>query len=105
LEIQAVRLYRGDQAQGYLWLRLANASDPDVENARRDSQTLRRDRNRADYELTRPLDQGTSLAQVQATQDIVRVLDVAGQEPTRTRIIAAMKVYERDVLKAVTWQP
>jgi uncharacterized protein (UPF0332 family) len=96
---------RGDQAHGYLWLRLSNASDPDVENAGRDLQTLRRDRNRADYDLARPLDQGTAVAQVQAAQDIVRVLEGAGKEPIRTRIIDAMKVYERDVLKAVTWQP
>ena len=51
---------RGDQAHAYLWLRLSNSVDPDLENAGSDLQTLRRNRNRADYDLTRPLDQATA---------------------------------------------
>jgi len=96
---------RGDQAHSYLWLRLSNATAPDVENAGRELQTLRRDRNRADYDLTRPLDQATAAAQVQAAEDIVNVLETAGRVPIVNQITDAMKVYERDVLKAVTWHP
>lgn len=36
---------------------------------------------------------------------ISRILDAAWSEPTRTSITDTMKVYERDVLKDVTWHP
>jgi hypothetical protein len=35
---------------------------------------------------------------------IIRILDAARQEPLRTQITDAMKIYERDVLRNVTWQ-
>jgi uncharacterized protein (UPF0332 family) len=96
---------RGDQAHAFLWLRLSNASAAAVENAGRNLQTLRRDRNRADYDLTHPLAQATAATQVQAAKDIVNALQAAAQEPVRTQIVDAIKIYERDVLKDVTWHP
>jgi hypothetical protein len=38
-------------------------------------------------------------------EQIVRLLDAARQEPSRTQIIDAMKVFERDVLHEQTWRP
>jgi hypothetical protein len=43
--------------------------------------------------------------QLQAARSIIQTLDAARSEPTRTQITDAMKVYERDVLKTVTWHP
>jgi hypothetical protein len=34
----------------------------------------------------------------------LQLLDSAKQEPTRTQITDAMRIYERDVLGNVTWQ-
>ena len=95
----------GERAHGYLWLRLSNSGHPDVVSAGRDLQALRRERNRADYDGRRPLSVSTATSLVQTAEDIIRVLDAARNDPVRTAITAAMKVYERDVLKDVTWHP
>jgi len=63
------------------------------------------DRYRADYDETPPLTQPQAAAAVQIATGIVQSLDAAGQEPTRTRIRDSMIVYERDVLRDVTWRP
>jgi hypothetical protein len=96
---------RGDQAHAYLWLRLSNCGDPQVQLAGSDLNALRRDRNRADYDVDQTLIQPDALQQVQTARRIIQVLDTAGGEPTRTQITDTMKIYERDVLQDVTWQP
>ncbi len=70
-----------------------------------DLETLRRLRNRADYDETPVLTQPQGAAAVQIAEAIIQGLDAGRQEPARTRITDAMIVYERDVLQDVTWQP
>jgi uncharacterized protein (UPF0332 family) len=97
---------RGEQAHAYLWLRLTNSGHPDVEQAGRRLDQLRRDRNRADYDLGIPLDQRDALNRAQTAQDVIDLLDAIATTPSiRTQITDAMKVYERDVLGQVTWHP
>jgi uncharacterized protein (UPF0332 family) len=96
---------RADRAHAYLWLRLAHAGDPDVENAGSDLNTLRGSRNRADYDLGRPFPQSTAASQVHLARETIRRLAAADQDPLKTQITDAMKIYERDVLKDVTWRP
>jgi uncharacterized protein (UPF0332 family) len=96
---------RADRAHQYLVFRLGNCGESAVEQAGRDLDTLRRLRNRADYDETPPLTQPQAAAAAQVADAIVQVLDAARQEPTRTRIRDTMIVYERDVLRDVTWQP
>ena len=96
---------RADRAHQYLVFRLGNSGESAVERAGRDLETLRRLRNRADYDDAPPLTQPQASAAVQVAEDIILVLDAARQEPTRTRIRDAMIVYERDVLQDVTWRP
>src|SRR5438445_677376 len=96
---------QGEQAHAYLWLRLSNCGDPQVRLAGSDLNRLRRERNRADYEVERTLSRGDALLQVRAARLILQMLTVAGKDPVRTRIRDAMRIYERDVLKNVTWQP
>jgi len=98
-------LPRGEQAHGYLWLRLSNAGHARVIAAGRDLSVLRRDRNTADYDLDNPLSQPIAASQVRAANDIIRVLEAAALDPLMTQITDAMKIYERDVLKSVTWHP
>jgi hypothetical protein len=96
----------GDQAHAYLWRRLSNCGHPDVEIAGRDLSILRTERNRADYDLDRPLDQGPAFNRVLLATSILDLLEAVAAEPAiRDPIIEAIKVYERDVLRQVTWQP
>jgi hypothetical protein len=42
---------------------------------------------------------------IQTAEQIIQILDGAAMGSTRTQITDSMKVYERDVLKDVTWHP
>jgi hypothetical protein len=75
-----------------------------VQRAGTDLNSLRSDRNRADYDLAIAYQRGLVATQLQAARLIIQILD-AIQEPIRTQITDGMKVYERDVLKDVTWHP
>lgn len=46
-----------------------------------------------------------AISHVRLAEQIVRFLDAARQEPVRTQVTDAMKIYERDVLQEQTWQP
>ncbi|MFO0927133.1 MAG: HEPN domain-containing protein [Gemmataceae bacterium] len=96
---------RADRAHQYLVFRLSNSGDTGIEQAGRDLESLRRLRNRADYDESPPLTQPQALAAVRVSESIIQLLDAANQEPIRTRIRDAMIVYERVVLHDVTWQP
>jgi uncharacterized protein (UPF0332 family) len=97
---------RGDQAHAYLWLRLSNAGHPDVMSAGRDLNHLRGLRNLADYDFDTPIEQLEALDLVQRATDIIQLLDDLAKETTiRDQVLDAIKVYERDVLREVTWHP
>jgi hypothetical protein len=97
---------QGDQAHGYLWLRLANAGHPDVRRIGLRLNYLRTVRNRADYDLDRPFLHSVAFGQVQAADDLIKLLDTLPTVPTLlARITDAIRIYERDVLGQVTWQP
>ena len=96
---------RADRAHQYLVFRLSNCTEVPVEQAGRDLDTLRRLRNRADYDDLPALTQAQANASVQLAQGIIQVLDEARQEPSQTRIKEGMIAYERDVLRDVTWKP
>jgi uncharacterized protein (UPF0332 family) len=96
----------GDQAHGYLWLRLANSGHPDVVEAGKNLNHLRQKRNWADYDLDRELSQDAAIGYVLAAESIIQLLETVVTEPTvRTPVTEAMKLYERDVLRQVTWHP
>lgn len=99
------RVPQADRAHGYLWLRLSNAGVVDVKNAGSLLNDLRRERNRADYDEYRAITQAAAQTHVQHAEEIIQALDAAVVEPTRTRITDTMKIYERDVLRDVTWHP
>ena len=96
---------RADRAHGHVWLRLSNCGDLEVQDTGTDLNELRSDRNMADYDLARPLRLAVMRNQLLSAADIIRVLETASLDPTRTAITNAMKVYERDVLHDVTWHP
>jgi hypothetical protein len=94
-----------ERAHGYLWLRLSNCGAPTVQGAGANLNILRRERNRADYDVGSPLTAAVMARSLQRAQDIIQALDAANVEPMRSQIRDVMKVYERDVLNEVTWRP
>jgi len=96
---------RADRAHQYQVFRLSNSGEAAVEQAGRDLDTLRRLRNRADYDETPTLPQSQAAAAVQVAEGILQALDAARTEPTRTQIMNAMMICERDILHDVTWKP
>jgi uncharacterized protein (UPF0332 family) len=96
---------RGDQAHAYLWLRLSNSRHPDVVDAGATLNDLRRARNRADYDVDFPVDQAESIDHVHIAAKVIQLLDDLAKETTiRDQVLDAIKVYERDVLREVTWR-
>jgi hypothetical protein len=96
---------RSDQAHAYLWLRLVHAGHPDVETAGNELNDLRRTRNVADYDLDREFPQPTGMGGVKDGLRIIEILEAVPSSPAvRDRITEAMKSYERDVLRHVTWR-
>ena len=93
-----------DRAHAYLWMRLQNCGAAAIEKVGRDLNALRTRRNDADYYLSRPINPVQTRATVLLAEQVVQTLD-AIVEPTRTQIIDAMKLYERNVLRDVTWHP
>jgi len=96
---------RADRAHGYFHLRLANCGNPQVAWAGVVMNNLRSLRNQADYDLGRRFAQAQVLGFLPVARQIIQALEAARNEPTRTQITDAMKVYERDVLRDVTWRP
>jgi uncharacterized protein (UPF0332 family) len=99
------RVPRDEKAHVYLTRRLGNAGHPDTDAAGRKLDTLRTERNRADYHFLVFFDHAAAHTQVLAAGEIIQALDAAAQEPLKTQITDAIKNYERNVLQNVTWHP
>jgi uncharacterized protein (UPF0332 family) len=95
---------RADPAPGYLWKRLSNAGDAQVQQAGARLNGLRGDRNQADYDLPRTFHMGTIRALIQRAEQAIQILEAAAHEPTRSQIRDAMKLYEQQI-NEVTWRP
>ena len=95
---------KADRAHGYLWLRLQNCSNADVIQAGRVLKDLRTHRNRADCEKQHALTQQDAAKYLIDAKAIVATLDQTLEEEISLQITEAIKNYERDVLKEVTWR-
>jgi uncharacterized protein (UPF0332 family) len=95
----------GSQAShAYVWLRFSNAGRSDVMEQGRRLNVLRQQRGWADYQLNRALMEQAAVDHVHEAMTIIQFLDELGQTPeVLQEVIANMRVYERDVLKEVTW--
>jgi len=100
-----INVPNADRAHGFLWLRLSNAGNQQVQVAGRALKDLRGDRNYADYQVSKALDRATAINQVAKAKLLFQIFDAAGLEPIRSTITDAIRIYERDVLKDVTWHP
>jgi hypothetical protein len=66
--------------------------------------SLRTERNQADYELMRTIHRSTIQALIQRAEQAILILEAAAHEPTRSQIRDAMKLYEQQI-NEVTWRP
>jgi uncharacterized protein (UPF0332 family) len=97
---------QAQRAHAYLAMRLMNSGHPDLDEAGRGLDELRKARLRADYSMEVAVGHAWAQDQVSRALDVLRLLDEAlAHAPTRERIMQAMRDYERDVLQDVTWQP
>src|SRR5262249_51250360 len=77
---------RDDTAHRQVSYRLQNCGHPQVVAAGAQLDTLRKDRNRADYDLKRVFDRKQGVVPVQDAKSILPLLSAADQEPARTQI-------------------
>jgi uncharacterized protein (UPF0332 family) len=95
----------GPAAHGAVWLRLANAGQVDVVAAGNTLKLLRNVRNQADYNLGTPFPQKLAIDQTEAAHDIIQLLDQLAATPTvLAQVVAAIRVYEQNVLREVTYR-
>ncbi len=94
-----------ESAHKYAVYRLSNCGAPAIQQAGRDLDSLKRLRNRSDYDEAIAITQTQATAAVRLAELILQTLDAARQEPARTQITNAMKAYEKSVLGVVTWHP
>jgi uncharacterized protein (UPF0332 family) len=95
---------RDEKAHPYLYFRLNNCGAAHVQTAASDLHALRRRRNQGDYDLQLILTSRFATDELPIAQGIIQTLDNL-TPAERTQICDAMKIYERDVLQNVTWQP
>jgi uncharacterized protein (UPF0332 family) len=94
-----------EKAHAFLWLRLSNCGDARVVDVGVRLNDLRSNRNVADYDLGHSISWPTAESDVRTAEDLIDILDALTPGPRLTQIRDAMIVYERDVLKDVTWRP
>src|SRR5580692_7463805 len=75
---------RAERAHAYLSLRLSNCGLVECMRAGQDLNDLRQERNRADYDDGRPFTLGKAASLVRTAEEVIRVLDAARTDPTRT---------------------
>jgi uncharacterized protein (UPF0332 family) len=93
-----------DRAHSYMWRRLQNSGHPDVQEAGRGLQELRRLRNGADYHLDQAFAQDAGIDGVYQSEGIAQLLiEVGGEPAVLARVVAAIRDYERAVGDE-TWQ-
>jgi hypothetical protein len=78
----------------------------DIRQTGIDLKELRHARNWADYDLDRPLGQDVAVDFIQLGSATIQLLESLPTAPAiLARVIDVIKIYERDVLKQVTWKP
>jgi len=96
---------QSEKAHTHLEQRLSNCGEALVERAGAKLGSLKSKRTQADYELRLPAARQVAQSSCQTAEQIIHILTATDVEPTRSQIRDAMKIYERDVLQAVTWHP
>ena len=93
-----------DQAHAGITRRLAASKRADLEKASRELSELRSKRNVADYDLDRAFLQETAVKCVSAAGLVLNILNRDFALEQKQQAIQAMRDYERNVLRDVTWR-
>jgi uncharacterized protein (UPF0332 family) len=94
-----------EQSHVFASRRWSNTGDGGIYEAGKLLNTLRSDRNRADYDKHATIVASHAGDAVEAAQIVIERLDqLLRDKPLRTDVTEAIKNYERDVLKEVTWK-
>ncbi len=104
LEDLGFEVERGDRAHAYLTHRLCQCGHLEIGAAGTTLIDLRRSRNEADYGLKTPFSHRRAIQDIHTAHETIAALQQGFAEPNRTTITEAMRQYERDVLKSVTWR-
>jgi len=96
---------RASRPHAYLWLRFANAGHPDMQLVGRRLQDLRGLGTRPITTWQIPSTSGWRSIPSPLANDLIQLLEAAAALPAVvTQLTAAIRDYERDVLRQVTWQ-
>src|SRR5207249_4596545 len=104
LEDLGFEVERGDRAHACLTHRLCQCGHPEISAATTTLIDLRRSRNEAEYGLKTPFSRRRAIQVVHTARETIAALQQGFAETNRTTITEAMRQYERDVLKSVTWR-
>jgi uncharacterized protein (UPF0332 family) len=94
-----------DQAHQYIYYRLNNCGEAMVERVAEYLRDLRRERNKADYDLDFPVVERDAINAVHTATDINAVLAALAANPAiLAQVTQTIRDYERVTLGVVTWQ-
>jgi uncharacterized protein (UPF0332 family) len=94
-----------EQSHAFASRRWSNTGEWRIDDAGRFLNTLRSDRNSADYDKHATIIARHADDAVRVARSVIETLDqLLRDKPLRTHITDAIKKYERDVLKEVTWR-
>jgi uncharacterized protein (UPF0332 family) len=95
---------KADRAHAYLCLRLSNSGRSELVRAGQILQDLRGRRNIADYDRQRRVARPHADKAIADAREILSTIDTDLEAGVVKELTDAIKAYERDVLKEVTWQ-
>ena len=95
---------QGSSAHAHVLLRLSNCGEPALERSGQDLRRLQSARNKADYRIEQDILQSDAHHWGGVARAIRAVVAGGLVEPTRSQITTAIRDYERNVLRTVTWQ-
>lgn len=98
------QLARTDQAHVGLTRRLAVTGVAEYEKVARELSELRAKRNAADYDLDRECRRELAAQSVKTTGVLLGLLAVEVSSQRQQQVIQAVRDFERNVLREVTWQ-
>lgn len=104
LKVLGFRVPRSERGHSFVWLRLSNCGDDDVMKSGRSLNDLRGRRNASDYQERIAVSSAHANDALKSAQSIIKQLDAVLNQPIRSRVQEAIKRYEKDILKEVTWQ-
>jgi uncharacterized protein (UPF0332 family) len=95
---------KADAAHAYLSMRLSNSGVPDFQDAGYSLNSLRFERNRADYDIDRSLKQSHARVLVAAIRQTVSTLMRILSRAESQTLVDAIRNYETTVLLESTWR-